>query len=396
VLQWLWSAPAPQAVRAKARLVLLDTCGCAIAGASHSAVSRLKKVLGETDGGSVGALAAGFAMAACWDEACEGLARAHGRPGVPVIAALQALAPLRKATLGEVVDALIAGYEIGGRMGEALPIAPGMHVDAAWPALGVAAACVRFFNGSAEQALTAVRIAACQIPRSLYLPVRAGSEARNTYLAHSAQLGLLAAQAALAGVAAPVGVLEELGAMPFAPAGEWLVLEGYLKPFAAVRHVHYAAAAALLLRPRVELERVRAIQLATYREAITYCGNRAPRTPIAAQFSLSYGVAHALCHGTLDPDAYEEARLNDPHVVRLEAAVSTTEDAVLTRAAKRGATLTVHMGQEKVEAVLDRVPGDPSLPMSEEAVLAKFARYARRDGRSFLEADERDRFAIPS
>jgi hypothetical protein len=34
--------------------------------------------------------------------------------------------------------------------------------------------------------------------------------------------------------------------------------------------------------------------------------------------------------------------------------------------------------------------------MSEEAVLAKFARYARRDGRSFLEADERDRFAIPS
>jgi 2-methylcitrate dehydratase PrpD len=109
VLRWLWTAQPPRDVRAKARLVLLDTLGCALAASSHSKVEHLGKVLSQTDPGSVAGSAARFAMAACWDEACEGLARAHGRPGVAVIAALQALATARKATLGEVLDALIAG-----------------------------------------------------------------------------------------------------------------------------------------------------------------------------------------------------------------------------------------------------------------------------------------------
>jgi 2-methylcitrate dehydratase PrpD len=331
-------------------------------------------------------------MAACWDEACEGLARAHGRPGVPVIAALQALATPRQATLGEVLDALISGYEVGGRLGEALRVAPGMHVDATWPSLGVAVACLRLLNGSAQQALAAVRIAGCQIPRSLYLPVKAGADARNTYLAHAAQLGLLAAQAALADVSAPEGVLEELGAKPLARPGEWLILEGYLKPFAAVRHVHYAAAAALLSRTKVEVERVKAIKLRTYEEAIRYCGNRAPRTPIQAQFSLSYGVAHALRFGTLDPDAYRAERLSDPLLLRLEEAVAIEEDAALTAAGKRGARLAVHLESETVETVSE----DPLHPMSREEVLAKFARYAHRDGAAFLDADPSAVFSIPA
>ncbi len=389
VLRWLWTAQPPPDVRAKARLVLLDTLGCALAASSHSKLVDLAKVFNETDPSSVAASAARFAMAACWDEACEGLARAHGRPGVPVIAALQALATARKATLGEVLDALIAGYEVGGRLGEALRIAPGMHVDATWPSLGVAVGCIRLLKGSAEQALAAVRIAGCQIPRSLYLPVKAGAEARNTYLAHAAQLGLLAAQAVLAEVSAPEGVLEELGAQPLAPPGEWLIFEGYLKPFAAVRHVHYAAAAALLSRTKVEVERVKAIRLRTYEEAIRYCGNRAPRTPIQAQFSLSYGVAHALRFGSLDPDAYRPERLSDPLLLRLEKAVAIEEDAALTAAGKRGARLAVQLESETVETLW----GDPVPPMSREEVLAKFARYARRDGAAFLDADPGAAFA---
>jgi 2-methylcitrate dehydratase PrpD len=396
VLRWLWTAEPSQDVIAKARLVLLDTIGCALAASSHSRLAELGKVLDESDRGSVAASAARFAMAACWDEACEGLARAHGRPAVPVIAALQALAQARKATLGEVVDALIAGYEVGGRLGEALRIAPGMHVDATWPALGVATACVRLLKGTAEQALNAVRIAGCQIPRSLYLPVKAGAEARNTYLAHAAQLGLLAAQAALANLSAPQGVLEELGAKPLAAPGEWLILEGYLKPFAAVRHVHYGAAAALLLRPKVDLQRVKAMSLRTYAEAITYCGNRAPRSAIQAQFSLAYGAAHALLFGSLDPDAYREERLVDPVLVRLEKSIVIEEDAALTAAGKRGARLAVQLENETFEAATDRVPGDPSQPMSREEVLAKFARYARRGGAAFLDANAGEAFSIPA
>jgi 2-methylcitrate dehydratase PrpD len=400
VLEWLFAAETPAAIEAKAREILLDTCGCVLAASAKPALQHLSSRLGEADPGPVrvpgfvGPLATSsaatlFSIAACWDEACEGLARAHGRPGVPVIAALAALAQAKNATLGEVLAALVAGYEVGGRLGEALRIAPGMHVDGTWPAFGVAAAAVRFAAGSPDQALAAVQIAACQMPYSLYLPVLHGADARNTYLAHAAQLGLLAANAALAGFTAPAGALDELrtralGAAPgevaLAPAGVWLMSEGYLKPYAAVRHVHYGVAAALALRPQLEgrFDRIDGIGLATYAEALTYCGNRAPRTPIQAQFSLSYGVARTIAAGDLGPDAYAEEALGDPLVRSLEAKVRLFEDEGLSRSGRRGATLAIEIGGERLERTVDRVAGDPSLPMTREEIVAKFARHARR------------------
>jgi 2-methylcitrate dehydratase PrpD len=395
VLKWLWEEEPPAEVQAKAKLIVLDTIGCVLAASGEPKLREFAKRLAASEPGAVcvpgfpgtlspSAAAALFAAAACWHEACEGLARAHGRPGVPVIATCSALAQMLRATLGETVKAIVAGYETGARLGEAIRMRTGMHVDATWPGFGVAAAAVRLSGGSAEEALAAIRTAACQMPHSLYRAVSAGAEARNTYLAHSAQLGLLAANAALAGFTAPDGALDEIGAGSFAAPGEWLVLETYLKPFAAVRHVHYGAAAALALRPKLaqRLERISRIELRTYAEALTYCRNRAPRTPIQAQFSLSYGVARALARGSLDPDAYAEDALVDPLVQDLEAKVVLTEDPELTRTARRGAVLAVRIEKEILEKAIAHVPGDPAQPMTRSDVVEKFARYARRDARA--------------
>jgi 2-methylcitrate dehydratase PrpD len=130
-----------------------------------------------------------LAMAATWDEACEGHALAHGRPGVPLVAALLPLALKRGASLGEFVDAFVLGYEVGARCGAWLRIRPGMHVDANWPALGVAAGVARLLGLAPAGIVQAIDIAACQLATSLYLPVREGRTARNTYLGHSASLG---------------------------------------------------------------------------------------------------------------------------------------------------------------------------------------------------------------
>ena len=107
LLRWLFSARAPAATRDKARLLLLDTLGCMLAGLENPTVRRLAALVEDRS--------ALLAIAACWDEACEGLARAHGRPGVPVIAACVVRG--RSHTLGEMLDALVTGYEVGGRMG---------------------------------------------------------------------------------------------------------------------------------------------------------------------------------------------------------------------------------------------------------------------------------------
>ena len=390
----------PAQVEAKARLLMLDTLGCLIAGLQHGDVQRFGQALRlafagaltwPSSGIALGAAGAGAlgASAACWDEACEGNAAAHGRPGLPVVPAVLALAAERDLRLADVLMAIAAGYEIGARAGEAWRIPPGWHVDGSWHSLGVAAAAARLTGGPMQAAIEA---AACQIPASLYLPITAGSVVRNTYAAHAVLLGLMAASAAEAGFEMPRGAFEEgrrrvlhaTGDAAPSPAGHWTLLDGYLKPYAGVRHTHYAVAAALTLRARsgFALDKVRGVTLRTYGEAVQYCGNRAPKTPIQAQFSLSYAVAAALVLGDLAPEAY--ADLGDATIVGIERRVAIETESGRTH---RGATLTLDLGDRAISETVDTVAGDATMPMQRDAVLAKFHRYTDRAlGQSEAEA----------
>ncbi|MGQ0653804.1 MAG: MmgE/PrpD family protein [Betaproteobacteria bacterium] len=376
-----------------ARLLLLDTLGCALAGRRAPEVSRLEQSLADLEGGdfrcpqgrplSVRAAGQILAIAPTWDEACEGHAYAHGRPGIPAIAALLPLALHQKRTLGAFIGALVMGYEIGARAGGWLRVPKGIHVDGNWPGIGVAAAVSRLAGGDV---LRAIDIAACQLPYSLYLPVRWGLTVRNTYLAHSAMLGLDAALAAQAGFGAPQDALShyaehfcQADEQPLPGAGEDLILGAYFKPFAAVRHVHYGAIAARALRNGLDVSSVKEIELSVYEEAMTYCGNRDPKTPLAAQFSLSFGIATMLRFGELEPACYDEPRFSDPEVRRLEKLVRIAPDRELTTRRRRGARLTID------GRVAETPDSHPDLMLDEAGVIAKFARNAP-DARGFGEA----------
>jgi 2-methylcitrate dehydratase PrpD len=326
-------------------------------------------------------------MAATWDEACEGHALAHGRPGVPLIAALLPLALQRCATLTDFTDALVLGYEVGARAGAWLRILPGMHVDANWPALGVAAGVAKLLGLDAAGIMQAVNIAGCQLATSLYLPVASGHTARNTYLAHSALLGLQSAFASLSGIDAPTDALAHYASHHAAAAPEplpganvTLLLQAYLKPFAAVRHVHYGAVAAQRLRQLLPggTQSVRRITLTVYEEATVYCGNRAPQTPIQAQFSLSFGLAATLCFGGIDPPVYAEPRFHDAELRRLEALVELRIDPVLTARRQRGATLVIEHTNGLLTDTVHAIPGDAANPLGRAELCAKFTRYAAR------------------
>jgi 2-methylcitrate dehydratase PrpD len=406
LIEQLLAAAQPPAVRESARLLVLDTVGCALAGMQAPPVRAFIEHAARFDPGpipwpglpatrglSVHGAAQVLAMAACWDEACEGLAYAHGRPGVPVVAAVLALASSTGCTWHQALDALVVGYEIGGRMGNRLRIKPGMHVDAGWPALGAAAAAACLMGGDGRAVRAAVEIAAAQLPFGLYLPIAQGADGRNTYLGHAASLGIYAAAAAAAGVCAPRGAVDEhaqvalsLGpAGVLAPVGRWLLLEGYLKRWPAVRHVHYGIAAAQAIRMQwpglgqalLEPGQVGPILLRAYPEALTYCGIRAPRTPIQAQFSLSFGVSVALRFGDLEPQAYRDPIFSDPGVRELERRVELQPDAELGAAGQRAVVLEVRDAQGRSMAVrVDTVEGDPGHPLARAAVRSKFIRCA--------------------
>ena len=387
-------------LEAKLRWMLLDTWACAVAGSRAAPVSALAARLSPSPApGRLWAagpptppasLALWLAMASCWDEACEGHALAHGRPGV---AALAALLPMsRDLRWDEFRRALLVGYEVGARMGALLRIRSGMHVDGNWPALGAAAAAACALGLDDAQVLAAVHIAACQLPMSLYRPVQTGDTARNTYLGHAAALGQMAALAAASGIGAPadaVQVYAQVGlgqsererelVLPAPKAS--LLLDAYFKPYAAVRHVHYGAAAAQALREAVQDRAVQAIRLQVYQEATVYCGNRAPQTPLQAQFSLSYGVAAMLCWGRLDPWVYREPQFQDAAVRRLEALVEVEVDSDWTAAGQRGARLQLQLADGTVLArAVTAVAGDPAQPMSEAELEHKFLAYCTGEG----------------
>lgn len=387
--------PASVAAANAARLILLDTIGCMLAARIAPEVQAFEQNASAIESGpftfpggrrlSLTAAAQVGAMAATWDEACEGHAHAHGRPGVAAVAALLPLAVAGERGLDALTDALALGYEVGARAGGWLRIRPGMHVDGNWPSLGVAAAVARLMGLDAGGIARAIDIAACQLPTSLYLPVATGRTARNTYLAHSAQLGLLAAQAALAGIDAPDEALQVYASAHSAAAPELppathedLILDAYIKPHAAVRHVHYGAEMARSVREELQGQTgaITRITLSTYREATIYCGNRAPATPIQAQFSLSFGIASMLRFGVLDAGAYRGERFTDAETRRLEALVAIEIDPAFEVSGKRGGSLSVSAGYRDLERDVRAIPGDPSMPLSAEEVAAKFMRYA--------------------
>lgn len=397
VIAFAWDGPMG-AVAQSARLLLLDSLGCMIAGLGHAVPRRFAEALAMTMPGAlhlprcaVGVSEAGaaavLASAMCWDEANEGLARAHGRPALAVAPLCIAAMAAGRVSPRAAHDAFALGYEIAARAGEIWRIRPGMHVDGSWHSVGAAAAAARLAGGDAAEVARAIRLASCQIPFALYAPIAAGMDGRNSYPAHAVLLGAMAAAAARAGMDAPAEGLAEARRIALghetpalrAPAGEWLIAEAYIKPFAGVRHAHYAAAAALELRAAIadRLDDITAIRLETYGEALRYAANRAPMRAIQAQFSLAWAVAAALMQGDLGPGAYTDGALIDPGLRRFEALVELTEDTALTRAEKRGARLIVTLAHgESHAASVGAIAGDPGLALDTAAVAAKCQRFA--------------------
>jgi len=386
----------PKRVRDRARDMLIDTLACIFEGRGAAEVSAFERSLGSNDAGTFrfpgGPLLSSWsgasvsAMASTWSEACEGLPYAHGRPGLAIVSALLALAVERQSTLEDVLRSLTVGYEVGARCGGWLRIRPGMHVDGNWPGLGVAVAVSSLLRLTAEQTLTALNIAACQLPESLYLPIKTGNSARNTYLPHSAILGLMSAFSAQAGITAPKRVLLEYaqrhscdGGLPVPAHNHSFIEDAYFKPFASARHVHYGVEAALKIRQRLNesIEDIQKIVLKIYPEAATYAGNRDPQAVITGQFSLTLGVASALRFGHMNPEIYSPSLFFDPELRSLEKLVEIEVDHDISNTAVRRAELRLETSCEKYVEKIENLKGDPASPLSQQEIADKFLRYSQ-------------------
>jgi 2-methylcitrate dehydratase PrpD len=323
-------------------------------------------------------------------------------PGVAVIPAALALAEELDARPTRLLEAIVCGYEVTMRVGNALnpasAYARGFHPTGVAGIFGATMAAGRLLELSEDQLVHALGIAGTLASGSLeYLSDGAWTKRLNAGWAGHA--GITAAQLALAGFTGPASVFEgRLGvlhaysdaALPSAlleGLGETLqVMRVSIKPYACCRYNHGLIDCMLELRAQhaFSLDDVACVRLGVLSGGALLVADpieqkRAPLNSVDAQFSAPYAAAAALVFGSGSIDVYTPEHISNGVVRSLMSRTECYRDPSLDVAYPRqwpaAAELVLRNGQvlaTRVEYAL----GEPENPVSRDALVAKFESLA--------------------
>lgn len=357
--------PVSAAVRARARLHLLDWLGC-VGGARRSTVAvRLAGVAGMR----------GVDRAAWLGNVLE-MDDVHRtailHPG-PVL--WSAVLGAEAGALDACLDAAVRGYEAMIAVGATFDARHYgfWHNTATAGGFGAAAAGASLLGCDAEQTADALGLAG-SVAGGLWQMRHEPGEAKQWHLAHARTTGMAAALHARHGARGPRRILEGPQGLhaatcaapkPMALGDGWRIDAVSFKPWGACRHAHPAIDAALALKAEGRL--AAPVTVACYRDAIAFCDRPDPRSVIEAKFSIQHAVAIVLDRGVpqladFEPDAIAA-------LAPLRAQVRVVEDAALTAAypSHFGAGLSCPGGEVRH---IDTF-GDPERPMTERDLIAK-------------------------
>jgi 2-methylcitrate dehydratase PrpD len=399
----------------RTRELLLDLLGVALAG-SRQESSRSARAAALAVGGSSGqacVIGTGQRTSAPWAALANGTA-AHAvelddvttesslHPGVAVIPAAVALAQELSAHPARLLEAIVAGYEVTMRVGNALnpasAYARGFHPTGVAGVFGAASAASHLLQLSVDQRALALGISGTMASGSLeYLADGAWTKRLNAGWAGHA--GITAAFLARAGFVGPLSVFEgRLGvlhaysddAFPdrlLADLADPLqVMRVSIKPYACCRYNHGLIDCMLALRSQFALSDVQRIRLGVLSGGALLVADpiaqkRSPVGVVDAQFSAPYAAASALVFGTGDISAYDSARLSDPKVRALMAMTDCYRDASLDAEYPRRWPAEASVELKDGRTLSTRVEfatGEPENPVTREALVAKFVSLAER------------------
>lgn len=321
-------------------------------------------------------------------------------PAAVVIPAALAAAGQAKASGRDILAAIVAGYEVAIRIGEAVGRKHYVyfHNTSTCGVFGAAAAAGWLLGLNQEQLVWALGNAGTQAA-GLWQFNADGDMSKHLHAGRAAANGLLAATLAARGFTGARRILE--GRRGFfaatAPdANPERILDGLqthpptyrlegvsLKPHASCRHTHPAIDAALTIRSQINDRPVEKVTVQTYQAALDLCDNAQPSTPYAAKFSLHYCLASILCRGHANLDAFDDEAIWEPALrsllPRITAEASSAFDARYPAAWSARVTIRLQDGSEFSHTV-DAPRGDPENPMARAELEAKFRRLAAFGG----------------
>jgi 2-methylcitrate dehydratase PrpD len=398
----LGEAPLPAEVLHHARRCMLDWFAAAIPGGVEPPATLLAQAFAEElDHGGAALVPSGRRATARVAALINGAAShtiefddifrdAIYHPGVVTVPAALALAQSRGASGAALLRAVIAGYEVGTRIGAAVVPAhyEFWHTTGTVGCFGAAAAASAVLRLDATRTAHALANAGT-LAAGLQQAFRADCMSKPMHAGHAAEIGVTTALAAEQGLTGALDLLEgERGfGVAMSRGVDWEAALATLgtrfnivstsqKNHAACGHAHAAIDAVLALREKHGLtpERVARITAKTYRAALEVAGNRDPRTVFESKFSLPYCLAAALAVGSVRVDAFAEARLRDPAIRRLVTRVSLEVEPKLDAAFPKRRAAIVEIETVDGERLLHYAPtrkGDPDSPLSDAELRAK-------------------------
>ncbi|WP_228842336.1 MmgE/PrpD family protein [Halococcus agarilyticus] len=394
------SEDVPPSVEDRVGLVVADTLGVMIGGASDDAVAGLREAWRERsdDTGDATVLAADSGRASRHRAAFlnatsgtvleldEGHRFAAGHPAIHVLPALLAEAETRYADREAFLTAFVAGYETAVRVAEAVqPLAEGYHPHGVWGVVGGAAAVSRLRDYDAATTRTALAIAANYAQHTRFAAATAGATVRNSYAGMSNLASLIAADQAQAGFSGlDDGIAAHLA--PASAAGvarehlaadlgdRWTLSEGYFKTHAACRYTHAPLDALDGIDGEPAAEEVEAVVVETY-AAAAKLDDPHPRNALAAKFSVPFAVATALRTGSTDAETFTNDAVAPETLALAERVAVRVDEEIDARAPdERGARVTVTLADgTEASAEVRHARGGEADPFEPAELRTKFA-----------------------
>lgn len=398
----------PQATRDRLAQALLDWFTAGWSGSPMPLAATMRALAADTmpgngpaavfGGGTMTPPGAAFANAAIAHlrEIDDAHRAAMLHPGVIAISPVLALAAGGNLSQRRVADAIVAGYEVSLRIGEALGTghAAKFHATATAGAVGAAAAVGVALGLDTERLHHAMGIGATQAAGLWQLVDDDAHEAKSLHPAFAVRNGIHAAFAARAGLP---------GARAFATGARGLyallsadgplqVLSNDLDgperintatikawPCCAQLFTPLDATRALLDEHRFVPDDIVSVEIEIFPHALKIAGVVWPAKPAETCFSLRYVVATLLLRGKLGIEDMETPMLDSPALLALAERIKVTTSEVFQQAfpQKRPASVRITLRDgRQVEALRELRRGDPEDPYDWPALQARMRAFA--------------------
>jgi 2-methylcitrate dehydratase PrpD len=316
--------------------------------------------------------------------------------GAPVIAAALAIGERERTTGQQLLTAIVAGYEVAIRIGEAVTPAHYYywHTTGTCGTFGAAAAAGKLLGLSVEQMVWALGNAGTQAA-GLWEFLADGAMSKHLHSGKAALNGVLAALLAQEGFTGARRILEGEKGFCRATASHfdlektikglgWLpykIEENSFKIHSSCRHTHPAIDIVLTLAKEhgISIQEVTGVVVNTYGTALQVTANHHPKSVYEAKFSLPFCVALALRAGSCGLEDFTPEKLNDPQIQELMPKVNLVLDKEFDahHPAKWPALVEIKVRSGEIyRGYTDFPRGDPENPVGKEELIDKFRSLA--------------------